>query len=332
MNLDYSIIIPVYNRPQEIEELLYSLINQTYKKRFEIVIIEDGSSNKCDLIIEKFKDKLDITYLFKENSGAGQSRNKGMKITKGNYFIILDSDVILPKNYLVAIDKALNFKFTDAFGGQDKAHKSFSAIQKAINFAMTSFITTGGLRNNKGTNNKFQLRSFNMGISKKAFLKTNGFSNQNYGEDIDLSFKLWNAGFESQFLPNAFVYHKRRSNFKQFYNQTFNFGSARPILNRQHKKSGKLTYWFPSLFVLGLFVAVLFSVFGFHYFSYFYLCYFILILITSLLFIKSIKGCFLSVIATIVQFFGYGFGFMRSQFRLRILRKNIKETFPKMFN
>ena len=332
MSLNYSIIIPVYNRPQEIEELLHSLVNQTYAKSFEIVIIEDGSTNTCDLITEKFKNKLSITYLFKENTGAGQSRNEGMKIAKGNYFIILDSDVILPKNYLVEIDDALNKNYTDTFGSQDKAHKSFTAIQKAINYAMTSFLTTGGLRNNKGTNSKFQLRSFNMGISKKAFLKTNGFSNQNFGEDIDLSYKIWNAGFESQFIKTAFVYHKRRSDFKQFYKQTFNFGSARPILNRQHKSSAKLTYWFPSLFVLGLFIAVLFSFFGFHYFSYFYLCYFILILITSLMLIKSIKGCFLSVIATPVQFFGYGFGFMRSQFRLRILNKNIKDTFPKMFN
>ena len=332
MILSYSIIIPVYNRPQEIEELLNSLVSQNYNKNFEVVIIEDGSIDKCDAIVNNFTNKLDVSYLSKGNTGAGQSRNYGMQRAKGNYFIILDSDIILPKNYLKEVDKTLQNNFTDAFGGADTMHDSFTAIQKAINYAMTSFLTTGGLRNNKGTNSKFQLRSFNMGISKKAFEKTKGFTKQNFGEDIDLTFKLWENNFETQFIPKATVYHKRRSNFKQFYKQTLNFGSARPVLNKLHEKSAKITYWFPSLFIFGLVISVLALFFGIKYFCYLYLFYFGLLFLHSLSFNKNIKVAFLTVLASIVQFFGYGFGFMRSQFRLRILKKTVKETFPKMFN
>lgn len=331
MDLNYSIIIPVYNRPQEIEELLVCLINQTYKKKFEIIIVEDGSTITCKNIVERFANKLNIYYLFKENSGPGQSRNKGMELAKGNYFVILDSDVLLPNNYLEQIDIALQKKYTDAFGSSDTAHKSFSLIQKAINYSMTAFLTTGGLRNN-GNSNKFQLRSFNMGISKKAFLKTNGFSLQNYGEDIDLTYKLWNNKFKTQFISEAYVYHKRRVNFKQFYQQTFNFGSARPILNKQHLNSAKLTYWFPSVFTVGLLVAVLFLFFDSYILFYLFGLYFCILFFDAVLKNKDVLVGFVSVITTVVQFFGYGMGFLKSQFRLQLLNKTIKETFPKMFS
>lgn len=276
-------------------------------------------------------NKLNIHYLFKENSGPGQSRNKGMELAKGNYYIILDSDVLLPKEYLEQIDIALQKKYTDAFGSSDTAHKSFSLIQKAINYSMTAFLTTGGLRNN-GNSDKFQLRSFNMGISKKAFLKTKGFSPQNYGEDIDLTYKLWNHKFKTQFIPNAYVYHKRRTDLKQFYKQTFNFGSARPILNKQHLKSAKLTYWFPSIFTIGFLVAVLFLFFNSYILYYLYNLYFCILFFDAVLKNKNVQVGLVSVITTIIQFFGYGIGFLKSQFRLQILNKTIKETFPKMFS
>ncbi|MCF6349741.1 MAG: glycosyltransferase [Flavobacteriaceae bacterium] len=331
MELNYTIIIPVYNRPQEIEDLLTSLLSQAYKKAYEVIIVEDGSTNKCDSIVNNFRDKLNVTYLFKENSGAGQSRNYGMNYAKGNYFIILDSDIILPKNYLIEIDKSLQINFTDAFGGADTTHKSFTALQKAINYTMTSFLTTGGLRNNRGSLNKFQLRSYNMGISKKVFEETQGFSKQKFGEDIDLTYRLWKKNFKTQFIKEAFVYHKRRTNFKYFFKQTLNFGSARPVLNKLHKNSNKITYWFPSLFIIGLIISLIFIIFHIFIYTYFYVTYFALLFFDSLLKNRNFRVAFLSIFTTIIQFLGYGLGFLKSQFRLQILNKSVKEIFPKMF-
>ena len=331
MELQFSIIIPVYNRPQEIEELLEGLTKQTYKSNFEVIIIEDGSIDTSEKVIDKFKDSLDINYYFKENSGPGDSRNFGMHKALGDYFIILDSDCILPENYLQEVDLALQKNYTDAYGGADAAHISFTNKQKAINYSLTSVLTTGGIRGSEKVRNKFQLRSFNMGISKKAFLKTKGFSKQHFGEDIDLTFKLWDNDFDTQFILKAFVYHKRRSTWQQFFNQTFNFGSARPILNKMHPKTAKLTFWFPSLFVIGLLLLVLGILFNCKILALVYSIYFTLIFIDSLIKNKSFTVALLSVYATLVQFFGYGLGFLRSIFRLKILNKSFKETFPKMF-
>jgi glycosyltransferase involved in cell wall biosynthesis len=330
LNLSYSIIIPVYNRPQEIRELLKSLSIQIYSNSFEIIIIDDGSTIKSNEVIKEFQAQLDIVYHYKTNSGPGQSRNKGMEIAKGNYFIILDSDVILPKNYLSIIDKALNKNYTDAFGAPDKAHDSFTAIQKSINYVMTAFLTTGGLRTNKGRQ-VFQLRSFNMGLSKKAFQKLKGFSKQYFGEDIDVTFRFNALDLKKQFIAEAFVYHKRRTNWNQFYKQTFNFGAARPILNKQHKNTSKITYWFPSVFIIGLLCATFLMGFDCHLLIYLYLIYLISVFGHSLILNKNIKVAFLTIVAVIVQFFGYGLGFMRSIFRLKVQGKTIKEAFPKMF-
>ena len=314
MKLNFSIIIPVYNRPKEIDELLESLTKQDFSDDFEFLIIEDGSTEKCGSIIEKYTNLLDLKYFFKENSGAGASRNFGMQKALGNYFIILDSDVIVPKQYLSEVKKALENNFTDAFGGPDAAHKSFTALQKAINYSMTSVLTTGGIRGKKQAVGKFQPRSFNLGLSKKAFEKTKGFSKMKNGEDIDLTFRLWENGFETQLIENAFVYHKRRSSIKQFFKQTFGFGTARPILNRKYPQTSKLTYWFPSLFIAGLSLGFLGFLFGFPQLLYFYGFYFILIFIDSLFQNKNIQVAFLSVITTLTQFFGYGLGFLKSQF------------------
>ena len=229
--------------------------------------------------------------------------------------------------------------YTDAYGGADAAHESFTIIQKAINYSMTSLLTTGGLRGSDKLKSKFQPRSFNMGISKKAFIQTQGFSKQHFGEDIDLTFKLWANNFETQFIPKAFVYHKRRTSWKQFFKQTINFGAARPILNKMHPGSAKITYWFPSLFILGILLAICLFVFGHALLLKFYGIYFTLIFLDAMyrnwcvgrVCIKSFIIGLYAVIATLVQFFGYGSGFLRSFLRLNVLNRSKEEAFPKMF-
>lgn len=314
MKLYYSIIIPVYNRPQEIDELLESLIHQDFEKEYEILIVEDGSKDTSEGIIKKYSCKLNIQYYFKENSGPGDSRNYGMRKAKGNYFIILDSDVILPEHYLSTIDCFLQNNYADCFGGPDAAHDSFTTLQKAINYSMTSFLTTGGIRGKKKAVNKFQPRSFNMGISKEVFEVTQGFSDMRTGEDIDLTFRLWKAGFKTQLIEKAFVYHKRRTTLSQFFKQTYSFGSVRPILNRKYPKSVKLAYWFPSLFILGFDISILLVFFGYWQLIVLYGLYFFLILVDAVGKTKNIVVAFLSIITSFTQFLGYGLGFLKSSF------------------
>ncbi len=336
----YSIIIPVFNRPEELDELLQSISKQQGEVEFEILIIEDGSEIKSDLLVTDYKNLLNIKYFFKENSGPGTSRNYGMQKAIGDYFIFLDSDCILPNNYLLNVNTALQNNYTDGYGGADAAHASFTNIQKAINYSMTSFLTTGGLRGSLITRNNFQLRSFNMGISKKSFLKTKGFSEQRFGEDIDLTFKLWKNDFKTQFISNAFVYHKRRSNWIQFFNQTFNFGASRPIINKMHPKTAKITFWFPLIFILGLTLALFLFLIGNNLLLIFYGFYFGSIFVDSIYknrclgeaCLSSIQTGLYSIIATLVQFSGYGLGFLRSTFRLNILNRTKERTFPEMFN
>ncbi len=314
MQLRFSIIIPVYNRPKEVDELLESITKQDFKDGFEVLLIEDGSSEKSDIVVEKYISKLKINYFFKENSGAGLSRNYGMQKASGNYFIILDSDVILPPQYLSEVKKALQSNFTDAFGGPDTAHKNFTPLQKAINYSMTSVLTTGGIRGKKNAVGKFQPRSFNMGISKKAFMLTNGFSDLKAGEDIDLTFRLWENGCQTQLIEKAFVYHKRRSTIDQFFNQTLAFGKARPQLNKRYPTTAKITYWFPSLFIIGLDISIILAIFGFWQLLVFYGFYFALIFLDALLQNKSLQVAFLSIITSVTQFLGYGLGFIQSKF------------------
>ena len=311
LELQFSIIIPVYNRPQEIEELLDSLSKQTFAKDFEVIIVEDGSTLKSDEIVKSYSSKLNLKYFFKDNSGAGASRNYGMQRANGNYFIIFDSDCIIPPHYLEELEKSLTHNFTDAFGGADAAHDSFTIIQKAINYSMTSFFTTGGIRGKKKSVGKFQPRSFNLGISKSAFEKTKGFSKMKIGEDIDLTFRLWENKFETQFIENCFVYHKRRSTFQQFFKQTFAFGNGRPFLNKKYPGTAKITYWFPALFILSFITSLLLLTIGFNFFTLLFAVYFLIIFIDSLLKNKNIGVAFISIITTIIQFTGYGFGFLK---------------------
>lgn len=311
MELQFSLIIPVFNRPNEIDELLNSLTKQTYQNDFEVIVVEDGSTLKASDIIAKYSEKLNIKYFFKENSGAGKSRNFGMEKAGGNYFVIFDSDCIIPPNHLVSVEKALKNKYTDAFGGADKAHSSFSIFQKAINYSMTSFLTTGGIRGSKQAVDKFQPRSFNMGMSKNAFEVTKGFSTMKIGEDIDLTFRLWEHNFETQFIEEAYVFHKRRTNFRQFFQQTFAFGQARPSLNKKYPGTAKITYWFPSLFLLSLIISMAILVLGTPIFILFFAIYFAGIVIDSLIKNNSIAVAIVSILTTLIQFSGYGLGFMK---------------------
>lgn len=327
----FSIIIPVYNRPDEIKELLESLSISDYNKEYEIVIIEDGSAITCKEEVQKFKDKLNISYYFKDNSGPGDSRNFGMKMAKGDYFIIFDSDCIIPKQYLSEVEKELTKKFVDCYGGSDAALDSFSDVQKAINFAMTSFLTTGGIRGGSEKINKFQPRSFNMGISKKAFEVSNGFGNIHPGEDPDLTIRLWKLGFETRLFPNAFVYHKRRIDWKKFSIQVTKFGKARPILNSWYPEYSKLTFFFPTLFIIGIYISIIALAFGFALPILYYALYFILILITASFQSKSLKIGLLSLVAVFKQFFGYGNGFLYSYIKVILLKQKPKEAFPELF-
>lgn len=329
-SISYSFIVPVYNRPNEVQELLESLSVQTVKE-FEVVIVEDGSMEKSDKIVEAFSDRLNISYYFKPNSGPGDSRNFGMKRAKGNYFLILDSDCILPPEYMEEVKKSLDQNYADCFGGVDAALDSFSNIQKAINFAMTSVLTTGGVRGASEKLGKFQPRSFNMGISKKAFEASEGFSEIHPGEDPDLSIRLWKMGFETRLFQNVYVYHKRRIDWRKFRTQINKFGKVRPILDKWHPEHAKITYFFPVVFLLGFVVALTGLLLGIPYLFDLYIVYFIACLISSAIQNKSLYIGLLSVWAVIIQFSAYGTGFLQSFWHIRINNKDPKKVFPNLF-
>jgi glycosyltransferase involved in cell wall biosynthesis len=327
----FSLIIPVYNRPEEVDELLESLSKSDYNEGFEVVIIEDGSSLKCEEVVKKYQSKLTISYYYKDNSGPGDSRNYGMKKAKGDYFIIFDSDCIIPQEYLSEVDNALKESYVDCFGGPDRALDSFSDIQKAINFAMTSFLTTGGIRGGSEKIGKFQPRSFNMGLSRKAFDASKGFGNIHPGEDPDLSIRLWNLGFETKLFTNAYVYHKRRIDWDKFSVQVNKFGKARPILNSWYPKYSKLTFFFPSAFIIGFAIAALMLIFNVDILLKLYFIYFLVLFMVSTYQNKSFKIGYLSVVAVWKQFYGYGIGFIESFVKIIIMDKNPQEAFPELF-
>ena len=325
----YSFIIPVYNRPDEVDELLSSLSSQTLKN-FEVLIIEDGSQTTCKHIVDKYTSELDISYFFKENSGPSDSRNYGAQQSKGSFLIILDSDCILPATYLEEVDKAKKEQDFDAYGGPDAAHASFTPIQKSINYAMTSFFTTGGIRGGKKKMDKFYPRSFNLGISKSAYTKLEGFADMRFGEDIDLSIRIYKNGYKCVYLPEAWVYHKRRSTFKQFFKQVHNSGIARITLYKKYPESLKLVHLLPALFTL----FCVFSVIG----GIFYrasllplLAYSVIVFIDSAIKNKSISIGFLSIFASFIQLLGYGSGFIIAWWQRCILKKEEYSAFKKTF-
>jgi dephospho-CoA kinase len=327
----FSIIIPVYNRPDEVNELLASLSNTSYPKDFEIVIVEDGSTLKCKSVVEAYQSKLNIAYYYKDNSGPGDSRNFGMNVAKGDYFLIFDSDCIIPEQYLLEVEKELQSNYVDCFGGPDNALASFTPIQKAINFAMTSFITTGGIRGGSEKVMKFQPRSFNMGISKKAYMDSKGFGNIHPGEDPDLSIRLWRLGYQTRLFENAYVYHKRRIDWEKFTIQVSKFGKARPILDYWYPEYRKPTFWFPTLFMLGLIFSIFLLVFLVDVPLKLYFAYFVLVFSIASVQNKSVQIGGYAVVAVWKQFSGYGFGFLKSFFEIHILRKSPQEAFPELF-
>ena len=247
----YSVIIPVYNRPDEVDELLQSLTQQSFKD-FEVIVVEDGSSIPCKPVTEKYQELLDVHYYDKPNSGPGQTRNYGVERSKGEYLIILDSDCILPEGYFLAVEEELQHEAADAFGGPDRAHESFTNIQKAINYSMTSFFTTGGIRGGKKKMDKFYPRSFNMGVRQEVYQALGGFSRMRFGEDIDFSIRIFKGGYTCRLFPGAWVYHKRRTDFRKFFKQVHNSGIARINLYKKYPESLKLVHLLPAAFTLGV--------------------------------------------------------------------------------
>ncbi|MFT5878539.1 MAG: glycosyltransferase involved in cell wall biosynthesis, partial [Dokdonia sp.] len=245
----YSAIIPLYNRPEEIDELLESLTKQSYAN-FEVVIIEDGSIHDAKSVISKYSEKLNIQYHFKENTGQGFARNVGFEIAKGDYFVIFDSDAIIPSHYFQAVEDYLNNTYVDAFGGPDAAHESFTSVQKAISYSMTSLFTTGGIRGRESHVGQFHPRSFNMGLSRKVYEEVGGFVITRMGEDIEFSIRIINNGFKTALIPNAFIYHKRRTSLNQFYSQLHFFGRARINIWRFYPSELKLVHMLPAFFVV----------------------------------------------------------------------------------
>lgn len=327
--IDISIVIPVYNRPEEVAALLYSLTKQT-DSVFEVVVVEDGSDVDCKEIVAIYRQQLDLVYYSKENSGPGLSRNYGARKAKGNYFIFFDSDCEVPPAYIDTVRKKLTAQYTDAFGGPDRADASFTSTQKAINYAMTSFLTTGGIRGQQKSMEKFHPRSFNMGISKDAFERTGGFSPMRFGEDIDLSIRIFEAGFSVQLIKAAYVYHKRRTDFRKFFKQVYNSGIARINLYKLHPSSLKIVHFLPSIFLIGTTALLLLSLFYPVFLSP------ILILAAMLLVDASIKTkqftiAILSVMASFIQLSGYGAGFISGVWNRLVLGKKDYQAFSETF-
>ena len=343
--MKYSIIVPVYNRPDEVDELLESLSNQTLKD-FEVIIVEDGSVKPCKDVCDKYAGILALHYYAKENSGPGQSRNYGAERAQGDYVIILDSDVVLPTGYLQAIDDELRQNPSEAFGGPDAAHDSFTPVQKAISYSMTSFFTTGGIRGGKAKLDKFYPRSFNMGIRRDVYLKLGGFSKMRFGEDIDFSYRIVEAGFKPRLLPEAWVWHKRRTDFKKFFRQVYNSGIARINLEKRHPGTMKLVHLLPTVFTVGVIGLILISAVGralMHYVDrdqFYWMCfapwipillYCLIICIDSSIRNKSLWVGLLSIPAAFTQLMGYGLGFIESWWKRCVRKQDEFQAFEKTF-
>ncbi len=346
--MKYSIIVPVYNRPDEVGELLQSLCEQTVKD-FEVIIVEDGSVNPCKDVCNKYADILSLHYYAKENSGPGQSRNYGAERANGTYVIILDSDVVLPPTYLQAVEDELTQQPCEAFGGPDAAHPDFTPVQKAISYSMTSFFTTGGIRGGKAKLDKFYPRSYNMGIRHDIYLELGGFTKMRFGEDIDFSYRIVEAGYKPRLFPEAWVWHKRRTDFTKFFRQVYNSGIARINLEKRHPGTLKLVHLLPTVFTVGVFGLALLFVCGLMISSFGsattkpqgQLCcqlallplalYSLLIFIDSSIKNKSLHVGLLSIPAAFVQLTGYGLGFIESWWKRCIKGQNEFQAFEKTF-
>ncbi len=347
--MKYSIIVPVYNRPDEVDELLDSLTRQTYDD-FEVIIVEDGSATPCKQVCDKYTGSLAIKYFMKPNSGPGQSRNYGVERASGDYVLILDSDVVVPDGYLQAVDDELKREPCEAFGGPDRAADSFTPTQKAISYSMTSFFTTGGIRGGKKKLDKFYPRSFNMGVRRDVYAELGGFSKMRFGEDIDFSIRIFKAGCRCRLFPGAWVYHKRRTDFRKFWRQVFNSGIARINLYKKYPESLKLVHLLPMVFTVGvLFLLAIFvagvvigqagscagcqslgSTISIVALAPLVL-YSVLIFMDSSLQNHSVRIGLLSVRAAFTQLMGYGCGFIKAWWQRCVQGKGEFEAYKKNF-
>lgn len=335
--MKYSIIVPVYNRPDECDELLDSLTRQTFKD-FEVLIVEDGSSLPCEAVVTRYAATLPVRYYAKPNSGPGQTRNYGVERATGDYVLILDSDVVLPEDYLAAIETELQAQPCDAFGGPDRAHPSFTPTQKAINYAMTSFFTTGGIRGGKKKMDKFYPRSFNMGVRREVYTRLGGFADMRFGEDIDFSTRIFKGGYACRLFPEAWVYHKRRTDLRKFFKQVHNSGIARIHLTLRHPGTLKLVHLLPAAFTLGvlslLVLSGLAALLGFPSPSVLLLpllLYALLVGLDASLSEQSLSVGLRAIVASFVQLMGYGTGFLRAWWRRMVLGRGEFEAFKSNF-
>lgn len=311
----YSVIIPVYNRPQEVQELLESLVAQTYQ-HFEVILVEDGSTQTCRHVYEQFADRLTIAYYFKPNSGPGPSRNFGFAHARGEYFVVFDSDCLIPAHYFEAVEKFLSHHPVDAWGGPDRGRADFTLLQQAMGFTMASLFTTGGIRGGQASG--FQPRSFNMGMHRTVFEKTGGFKFDRLAEDIELSVRIRKSGFRTGLIEDAFVYHKRRTTLRQFFDQVSNFGRGRVLVGLAHPGEIKVTHWFPAFFLIGLIslpFLFLFATLLYKVALALYSIHLLLVFIDGLRSTGSLPVALLSVPAALVQLTGYGYGFLRTILR-----------------
>lgn len=345
VRMKYSFIIPVYNRPDEVAELLESMTQQTLQD-FEVVVVEDGSAVPCKEVCDRYAESLVVRYFAKENGGPGPARNYGSERAQGEWLIILDSDVVLPPTYLEEVDKELADAPCDAFGGPDRAHPSFTPVQKAINYAMTSFFTTGGIRGGKKKLDKFYPRSFNMGIRAEAYRALGGFSPMRFGEDIDLSTRIFKAGYRCRLFPEAWVWHKRRTDLRKFFKQVHNSGIARIHLTARHPGTLKLVHLLPAAFTVGVTTLVLTAVCGLFIFwlgsqavgltlcllSLLPLAAYALLVFTDAAVKESSPHVgLLAIAASYVQLTGYGSGFLRAAWRRYVLHSGEFEAFKDSF-
>lgn len=329
--MKYSFIIPVYNRPDEVDELLQSMTHQTLTD-FEVIVVEDGSARDCKEVCARYAGKLDLHYYMKENSGPGQSRNYGAERARGEYLIILDSDVVLPEGYLQSVDDELRTLPADAFGGPDCAHPSFTPTQKAISYSMTSFFTTGGIRGGKKKMDKFYPHSFNMGIRRDVYKELGGFSRMRFGEDIDFSIRIFKAGHACRLFPGAWVWHKRRTDFRKFFRQVYNSGIARINLYKKYPESLKIVHLMPATFTAGTALLVILAA---------VMCqplwlapivlYALMILADSSMHNRSLRIGLLSVAAAFVQLTGYGLGFFNAWWKRCVRGGSEFSAFDKTF-
>ena len=305
----FSIIVPVYNRIDEVSDLLESLTHQS-DNDFEIVLVEDGSTEPCKAVADQYADRLNLQYYHKSNEGRSIARNYGIVRANGDYFVFVDSDCGLPPDYIEQLHLSLLNDYSDCFGGPDAAHESFTDIQKAINYSMTSFLTTGGIRGGKVQLEKFVPRTFNMGFSRKVYEKVGGFREM-FSEDIDMSTRIRLAGFGIKLFRNVSVYHKRRVDFKKFWRQVHVFGMSRITLKLLYPGSMKAVPTLPALFVIFSIIMVLgtiWSRWSIVPLAFYLLCVWIAGIIST----RSLKIGSIGVITSLIQLFGYGTGFIKA--------------------